>query len=75
MLEQALERAPDWPPALFALGEARAKLADANGAADAFRASIAADPADAQGAAGRLALLGQGAPPDGLPARLCRAAV
>ena len=29
MLEQALERAPDWPPALFALGEAREKLGDA----------------------------------------------
>ena len=67
MLEQALERAPDWPPALFALGEARAKLGDANGAAEAFRASLAADPADAQGAAGRLALLGEGEPPRDLP--------
>jgi predicted TPR repeat methyltransferase len=67
MLEQALERAPNWPPALFALGEARAKIGDANGAADAFRASLAADPADAQGAAGRLGLLDQGAPPHDLP--------
>ncbi len=67
LLEQALERAPDWPPALFALGEARAKLGDAGGAAEAFRASLAADPADAQGAAGRLALLGEGEPPDDLP--------
>jgi predicted TPR repeat methyltransferase len=67
MVEQALERAPDWPPALFALGEARARLGDANGAAKAFRASLAADPADALGAAGRLALLGQGDPPHDLP--------
>jgi predicted TPR repeat methyltransferase len=67
MLEQALERAPNWPPALFALGEARAKLGDANGAAEAFRASLAADPADAQGAAGRLGLLDRGDPPHDLP--------
>jgi predicted TPR repeat methyltransferase len=67
MLEQALERAPDWPPALFALGEARAKLGDANGAAEAFRASLVADPADAQGAAGRLGLLGEGEPARDLP--------
>jgi predicted TPR repeat methyltransferase len=67
MLEQALERAPNWPPALFALGEARAKIGDASGAAQAFRASLAADPADAQGAAGRLGLLDQGAPPHDLP--------
>jgi len=58
VLEQALERAPDWPPALFALGEAREKLGDAAGAADAFRATLAADPLDRQGAAARLALLG-----------------
>jgi predicted TPR repeat methyltransferase len=67
MLEQTLERAPSWPPALFALGEARAKLGDPNGAAEAFRAALAADPADAQGAAGRLGLLGCGAPPHDLP--------
>ncbi len=67
LLEQALERAPDWPPALFALGEARAKLGDAAGAAEALRASLAADPADALGAAGRLALLGEGEPPHDLP--------
>ena len=67
MLEQALERAPHWPPALFALGEARAKIGDASGAADAFRASLAADPADAQGAAGRLGFLDQGEPARDLP--------
>jgi predicted TPR repeat methyltransferase len=67
LLEQALERAPDWPPALFALGEARTKLGDANGAAAVFRALLAADPADEQGAAARLTLLGEGEPARDLP--------
>jgi predicted TPR repeat methyltransferase len=67
VLEQALERAPAWPPALFALGEARAKLGDREPAIAAFRACLAADPADAQGAAARLALLGEGEPARDLP--------
>jgi len=57
MFEQALERAPDWPPALFALGEARQRRGDAKGAAAAFRAALAADPSDPLGASARLALL------------------
>jgi len=52
---------------LFALGEARARLGDTNGAAEAFRASLIADPADVQGAEGRLGLLERGAPPFDLP--------
>jgi predicted TPR repeat methyltransferase len=64
---QALERAPRWAPAWFALGEAREKLGDGEGAADAFRSALAADPADAQGAAARLALLGRGDAPRALP--------
>lgn len=67
VLEQTLERAPDWAPALFALGEAREKLGDAPGAAQAFRASLAADPSDAQGAAARLGLLGATPAPAALP--------
>ena len=67
VLEQALERAPAWPPALFALGEARDKLGDAEGAAAAFRASLAADPDDRQGAGARLGLLGATAAPTSLP--------
>ena len=62
-----MERAPDWPPALFALGEARAKLGDRSGAATAFRAALAADPADAMGAAARLALIGDGKAAHNLP--------
>src|SRR5271163_2268740 len=60
VLEQALELAPDWAPAWFALGEARERLGDETRAADAFSATLAADPGDAHGARGRLALLGRG---------------
>jgi predicted TPR repeat methyltransferase len=68
VLEQALERAPDWAAAWFALGEAREKLCDIGGAAEAFRAALRCDPADAQGANARLALVGRGDPPPALPA-------
>jgi predicted TPR repeat methyltransferase len=60
VLEQALQLAPDWAPAWFALGEARERLGDQIRAVDAFSATLAADPGDAQGARGRLALLGEG---------------
>lgn len=68
LFEQALERAPGWAVAWFALGEAREKLKDPNGAAEAFCKALAADPADAQGAFARLALLGRGEAPSALPA-------
>jgi predicted TPR repeat methyltransferase len=67
IFEQALERAPHWAAAWFALGEAREKLGAADGAADAFRSARAADPSDAQGAAARLALIGRGEAPHALP--------
>jgi predicted TPR repeat methyltransferase len=67
LFEQALERAPNWAAAWFALGEAREKLGDLDAAAQAFRMSLVADPADAQGALARLALMGRGKPPDALP--------
>src|SRR5579863_276888 len=60
MFEQALERAPGWAAAAFALGETRERLGDLDAAAKAFRMSLAADPADAQGAAARLQLIGRG---------------
>jgi predicted TPR repeat methyltransferase len=60
VLEQALQLAPDWAPAWFALGEARERLGDKARAVDAFSATLSADPRDAQGARGRLALLGEG---------------
>ncbi len=67
LFEQTLERAPNWAAAWFALGEAREKLGDLDAAALAFRATLAADPADAQGATARLALIGRGDPPRALP--------
>jgi predicted TPR repeat methyltransferase len=68
VLEQALERAPGWAAAWFALGEAREKLGDIDAAAEAFRAALRCDPADAQGAIARLALLGRSDAPAALPA-------
>ena len=68
VLEQALELAPEWAAAWFALGEARARLGDIEGAGEAFGAALRSDPADAQGAAARLALIGRGDPPASLPA-------
>ena len=67
LFEQAVERAPHWAAAAFALGETREKLGDLDAAAQAFRQSLAADPADAQGAEARLALIGRGRRP--LPCR------
>jgi predicted TPR repeat methyltransferase len=67
MFEQTAELAPGWPPAWFALGEAREKLGDVEGAAAAFRASLSADPSDRLGAAPRLALIGRVADTSALP--------
>ena len=73
VLEQALELAPNWAPAWFALGEARERLGEKDGAAGAFGAALAADPSDAQGARGRLTLLGEGSRLDALsPAYVAR---
>ncbi len=67
LFEQALERAPNWAAAWFALGETREKLGDFDAAAEAFRETLVADPADAQGARARLALIGRGEAPGALP--------
>ena len=67
VLEQALERAPDWVAAWFALGEAREMLGEIGAAVDAFRAALRLDADDAQGAAARLALIGWGDAPSALP--------
>jgi predicted TPR repeat methyltransferase len=67
LFEQALERARNWAAAWFALGEAREKLGDLDAAAHAFRETLVADPADAQGAMARLALIGRGDAPRALP--------
>ncbi len=67
MFEQALERAPDWPAALFALGEASEQLGRLEAAEKAFGRALAADPSDPFGAAARLALLIGAEAPKSLP--------
>jgi predicted TPR repeat methyltransferase len=58
LLTQVLELAPVYAAAWFALGEARDKLSDRDGAVAAFRKAVAADPADHHGAALHLIRLG-----------------
>jgi predicted TPR repeat methyltransferase len=60
LFAQALEAAPAFAPAWFALGEVRVKLGDNAGAAAAFRQTLAIDPDDRCGAALHLARLGVG---------------
>jgi predicted TPR repeat methyltransferase len=57
VLEQTLELAPHWAPAWLALGEAREKLIETEGAATAYRKALALDPTDALGAGPRLSRL------------------
>jgi predicted TPR repeat methyltransferase len=59
LLLQALERAPAFASAWFALGELRAQGGDVAGAVEAFRGALAADPSDCHGAAMYLAWLGE----------------
>lgn len=66
LCEQALELAPDWAPAWFALGEARERLGEREAAATAYARALQADPADVQGAGPRMALL-EGRASEALP--------
>ena len=71
LLAQALELAPGFAAAWFALGEIKNKAGDKDGAVAAFRAACDADPQDRHGASLQLALLGAG---DGaMPAGYVRA--
>lgn len=56
MFEQALELAPVWAPAWYALAQAREKLGDPSAAA-AYATALAADAHDSQGAGVQLARL------------------
>ena len=58
LLTQALQRAPSFASAWFALGEIRERLGDRAGAIEAFKRAQGADPEDPHGAALRLARLG-----------------
>ncbi|MDQ2955106.1 MAG: methyltransferase domain-containing protein [Pseudomonadota bacterium] len=60
LLAQALELAPHFAAAWFALGEIKSKAGDKDGAIAAFRAVCEADPQDRHGAGLQLALLGAG---------------
>ena len=57
LLAQALERAPGFGVAWFALADIREHLGDRGGAGEAFRRARALDPNDAQGAGLRLSRL------------------
>jgi predicted TPR repeat methyltransferase len=59
LLRQALERAPAWPPAWLALGDACRHAGDTAEAAAAWRRCLALDPADRLGAGPRLAEAGE----------------
>lgn len=58
LLTQVLELSPRYAAAWFALGDARERLGERDGAIAAFEQAKAADPKDAHGAALRLARLG-----------------
>ena len=58
LLTQAIERAPHFASAWFALGEMCVRGGDRPGAVAAFRAALAADPLDRHGAGLNLARLG-----------------
>jgi predicted TPR repeat methyltransferase len=58
LMAQAVELAPRYASAWFALGELREKLGECNGAIDAYRYACAAEPEDRHGAKLRLMRLG-----------------
>lgn len=62
LLTDTVKEAPGFAAAWFLLGEARVAAGDSAGAAEAFRAVLRLDPADAWGAGVRLAQLGASAP-------------
>jgi predicted TPR repeat methyltransferase len=72
LLTQALELAPGYAAAWFALGEVREMLADRAGAVAAFAQARAADPQDRHGAGLHLARLGA-APAAAMPENYVRA--
>ncbi|MEK7266946.1 MAG: methyltransferase [Pseudomonadota bacterium] len=73
LFEQAIELAPDWPDAHFALGKARREIGDDNGAALALRECWRLDKDDALGASLALAELGGEATIDAAPAAYVKA--
>jgi predicted TPR repeat methyltransferase len=72
LIEQALERVPDWAEGWMALSQAREAAGDAAGAAAALERARASDPFDRLGAALHLARLGAAAAPEAPPAAYVR---
>ncbi len=68
LFEQAIDRAPSWPPAWHALARARASHFDAAGAVAAFRECLRLDPSDVLGAGLELARLDAAVTLDAAPA-------
>jgi predicted TPR repeat methyltransferase len=73
LLEQTLERAPDWAPALLALGDSLAALGEDEQAAQAWTRAAHADPGGVLGAQLRLAARGHGLAPARAPDDYVRA--
>ncbi len=63
LFAQTLELTPDWAPGWLALGEARQKIGDVEGAREAFACADALDMDGQLGARLRLSALGAGAAP------------
>jgi predicted TPR repeat methyltransferase len=72
LLLQSLEIVPGYASAWFVLGEIRAQLGDRAGAEEAFRKTLALDPADRRGAQLQLMRLGA-APVEDMPPAYVRA--
>jgi predicted TPR repeat methyltransferase len=72
LFTQTLELAPDWAPGWLALGEARQKLGDIEGAREAFACADALDMDGQLGARLRLSALGAGEAPAVAPAAYVR---
>lgn len=73
LFEQAIDRAPAWPDAHFALGMARREFFDRAGAASALRNCLRLDPGDVLGASLALAEIDAAATIDAAPAAYVKA--
>lgn len=73
LFEQAIEQAPGWPAARFALGKARRDIGDRTGAAAAFRECLRLEPEDVLGASLALAELDAAVTIDAAPAAYVKA--
>ena len=73
LLQQVLERAPSWAPALVALGDAHAALGGRGAAITAWEQAAQADPGGVHGAQLKLAAFGAAPAPASAPGEYVRA--